>query len=148
MEKGQALTVPHPARDENPPTSHPHRGFGSPSLQPLWSHSGPGSPSSSPHTRALFRAGAFPPPSCRAGEPAVGCSAPLTSMCKEGVRAGIVTAFNRTRIDTSFKTILVLPLLFLEEGGGNFLHIPVGKRGTFLGSPVFSVYFHKDFKAW
>jgi len=29
---------------------------------------------------------------------------------KEGLRAGIVTAFNLTRIDTSFKTILVLPL--------------------------------------
>lgn len=45
----------------------------------------------------------------------------------EGLQAGRVTAFNRTRIDTSFQTILFC--LFF----GNFLHIPGGKRNV-LGS--------------
>lgn len=58
----------------------------------------------------------------------------------------MVTAFNQTRIDTSFKTILFSPLLGLPSHTG-------GERGTFLGSTVFLCFFfffffHRDFKAW
>lgn len=61
------------------------------------------------------------------------CSEP--PLWKEGLQAGIVTAFNLTRIDTSFKTILFLPLFWgLPSHTGR-------ERGTFLGSTVFVCFF-------
>lgn len=70
------------------------------------------------------------------GAAAPGCSDGQTLRLQKGVLwAGIVTAFNLTRVDTSFKTI---PFCLFS---GDFLHIPVGKEEHFWEVQFLSVFF-------
>lgn len=111
------------------------QGGGSGSLGPLGSSWVQPPPPSSPQHQGTHQGRGVSTSSSPTGQQHRDALMGSPRLQKGALWAGIVTAFNPTRVDTSFKTI---PFCLFS---GDFLHIPVGKEEHFREVQFLSVFF-------